>query len=118
MEKQNRRERWLRAARAALPATIPVMTGYLVLGLAYSVLMTTQGYGFPWPLLTSIFVYAGSMQFVGLSLLATPFDFMQAFFLSVMVNARHMFYGISLLETLRQASEENPHLEVTLAAEI
>jgi len=98
MEKQNQRERWLRAVRAAFPATVPVMTGYLVLGLAYSVLMTTQGYGFPWPLLTSIFVFAGSMQFVGLSLLAAPFDFWQAFFLSVMVNARHMFYGISLLE--------------------
>lgn len=98
MEKQNRRERWFRAVRAAFPVTVPVMTGYLVLGLAYSVLMTTQGYGFPWPLLTSIFVYAGSMQFVGLSLFLVPFDFWQAFFLSVMVNARHMFYGISLLE--------------------
>ena len=98
MEKQNQRERWLRAVRAAFPATIPVMTGYLVLGLAYSVLMTTQGYGFPWPLLCSIFIYAGSMQFVGLSLFVAPFDFLQALFLSIMVNARHMFYGISLLE--------------------
>ena len=98
MEKQNQRERWLRAVRAAFPATIPVMTGYLVLGLAYGVLMTTQGYGFPWPLLCSIFIYAGSMQFVGLSLFVVPFDFWQAFFLSIMVNARHMFYGISLLE--------------------
>lgn len=98
MEKQYQRQRWIRAAQAAFPATIPVMTGYLVLGLAYGVLMTTQGVGFPWPLLTSMFVYAGSMQFVGLSLFAAPFDFGQALILSIMVNARHMFYGISLLE--------------------
>ena len=85
------------ALRTAFPATLPVLTGFLCLGFAYGVLMNTKGYGFLWSVLMSIIVFAGSIQFVAITLLTTVFDPLQAFFLSVMVNARHIFYGLSLL---------------------
>ena len=61
----------LAAVRAAFPSTVPVLTGYLVLGIAYGVLMQTKGYGVPWVLLMCCLAYCGSMQFVAITLLAT-----------------------------------------------
>ena len=90
--------RWSRAFRAAFPATIPVLTGFLCLGLAYGVLMETKGYGPLWSTLMSAVAFGGSMQYVAITLLTTAFDPLQAFLLSVMVNARHIFYGLSLLD--------------------
>lgn len=86
------------AFRAAFPVTLPVLTGFLVLGLAYGVLMATKGYGPLWAGLFSAVAFCGSMQFVAITLLITVFDPFQAFLLSLMVNARHIFYGLSLLE--------------------
>lgn len=86
------------ALRAAFPATIPVMTGFLCLGVAYGVLMETKGYGPLWSVLMSAVAFGGSMQFVAITLLTSVFDPLQAFLLSVMVNARHIFYGLSLLD--------------------
>jgi Predicted branched-chain amino acid permease (azaleucine resistance) len=83
---------------AAFPNTIPVLTGFLVLGMAYGVLMQTKGYGVIWAVLMSVIAFCGSMQFVAITLLTTAFDPMQAFLMSIMVNARHLFYGISMLE--------------------
>jgi len=94
--KKNKKER--RALRAAFPATIPVMTGYLCLGMAFGVLMKTNGYGPFWAGLMSLMCFAGSMQFVTITLLTTAFDPVQAFLLSVMVNARHIFYGLAVLD--------------------
>lgn len=90
-------KKWGRALKAALPHTVPVLTGYLVLGVAYGVLMQTKGYDVLWAFLMSAVAFCGSMQFVAITLLTTAFDPIQAFFLSLMVNARHIFYGISLL---------------------
>ena len=86
------------ALRAAFPATVPVMTGYLCLGAAFGILLRTAGYGIGWSITMSMICYCGSMQFVAVTLLTTAFDPVQAFLLSVMVNARHMFYGLSLLD--------------------
>lgn len=86
------------AFRAAFPVTLPVLTGFLVLGLAYGVLMATKGYGPLWAGLFSAVAFCGSMQFVAITLLTTVFDPFQVFLLSLMVNARHIFYGLSLLE--------------------
>lgn len=86
------------AFAAAFPHTVPVLTGFLFLGIAYGVLMQTQGFGVGWSLLMSLVAYCGSMQFVAIALLASGFAPMQAFLLSIMVNARHLFYGISMLE--------------------
>ena len=101
MEQMTRSKRWGRALRAAFPVTIPVLTGFLCLGLAYGLLMQTKGYGPLWSTLMSAIAFGGSMQFVAVTLLTTAFDPIQAFLLSVMVNARHMFYGLSMLERYR-----------------
>lgn len=87
-----------KAVRAAFPHTIPVLAGFLVLGIAYGVLMKTKGYGIVWAVLMSAIAFCGSMQFVAITLLTTAFHPLQAFLLSILVNARHLFYGISMLE--------------------
>ena len=85
------------AVRAAFPATVPVMTGFLTLSIAYGILMRTNGYGPLWSTLMSAIGFGGSMQYVAITLLVTAFDPLQAFLLALMVNARHIFYGLSLL---------------------
>jgi len=82
---------------SAFPHTIPVLTGFLVLGMAYGVLMQTKGYGTLWAVLMSAIAFCGSMQFVAVTLLTVAFDPVSAFLLSIMVNARHLFYGIAML---------------------
>ena len=96
METQNKTH--LAALKAAFPVTVPVMTGYLCLGMAFGVLMKTNGYGPLWATAMSLFVFAGSMQFVAITLLTTAFDPLQAFLLAIMVNARHIFYGLAVLD--------------------
>lgn len=86
-----------RALRAAFPVTVPVLTGYLCLGMAFGVLMGTNGYGLGWALAMSVLCFAGSMQFVAVTLLTVAFDPLQAFLLALMVNARHIFYGLAVL---------------------
>lgn len=93
-----KRSKWGCALQAAFPLTLPVMTGYLVLGMAYGVLMQTKGYGPLWSTLMSAMAFCGSMQYAAIALLTTVFDPMQAFLLSLMVNARHLFYGVSMLK--------------------
>ena len=107
----------LAAIRAAFPQTIPVLTGYLVLGIAYGVLMQTKGYGVPWVLLMCCLAYCGSMQFVAITLLTTAFDPIQAFLMSLMVNARHLFYGVSMLGKYRGMGWAKVPLVYTLSDE-
>ena len=102
------------ALRAAFPATVPVMTGYLCLGAAFGILLRTAGYGIGWSIAMSMICYCGSMQFVGVSLLTAAFDPFQALLMSVMVNARHAFYGLSMLEKYRGTGPVRPVLICTL----
>ena len=105
------------ALRAAFPVTVPVMTGILCLGLAYGVLMQSKGYGPLWSVLMSAVAFGGSMQFVAITLLTSAFDPLQAFLLSVMVNARHIFYGLSLLGKYRGLGRVRGFLIYTLCDE-
>ena len=98
------------ALRAAFPATVPVLTGYLCLGIAYGVLMRTAGYGLGWAVLLSILCYAGSMEFVTVTLLTSVFDPVQALVMSILVNARHCFYGLSILEKYKGTGWARPFL--------
>lgn len=91
-----RKSELIKAFKEAFPHTVPVFTGYLFLGLAYGVLMQSKGYNFIWAGLMSAIAFGGSMQFVAISLLTTAFNPFQACILSFMVNARHMFYGLSM----------------------
>jgi 4-azaleucine resistance transporter AzlC len=99
-----------KALRAAFPHTLPVLTGYLVLGTAYGIILSSKGYSFVWSALTSIFIYAGSMQFVSVSMLAAGFHPFYAFIMTLMVNARHLFYGISMLSVFRNTGKKKPYL--------
>ncbi|NCB42846.1 MAG: branched-chain amino acid transporter AzlC [Clostridia bacterium] len=86
------------ALKSAFPYTIPVLSGFMLLGITYGVLMSSKGYGVLWAVLMSAIAFCGSMQFVAITLLTTVFNPIQAFLLSLLVNARHLFYGISLLD--------------------
>lgn len=90
-----------KALRAAFPMTIPVLTGYLVLGISYGILLTSSGFPFWMPMVTSLTVFAGAMEFVLVNLLLSGFDLVQAFLMTLMINARHLFYGISMLDRYR-----------------
>ena len=86
------------ALKSAFPYTIPVLSGFMLLGITYGVLMNSKGYGVIWAVLMSAIAFCGSMQFVAITLLTAVFNPIQAFLLSLLVNARHLFYGISLLD--------------------
>ena len=102
---------------AAFPHTVPVLTGFLVLGITYGMLMQSKGYGAPWALLMSGVAYCGSMQFAAISLLTSAFDPLGAFVMSLLVNARHLFYGVSLLEKYRGIGSAKPVLIYLLCDE-
>ena len=88
----------IRALRAAFPHTIPILTGFMFLGLTYGIYMNVSGFSFWYPCLISLFVFAGSAQFVTVNLLLGAFSPLQAFAMILMINARHIFYGLSMLE--------------------
>lgn len=98
------------AFRAAFPYTIPVLTGYLALGFAYGVLLQSKGYGVGWAVLMSVAVFGGSIQYIAVDLLSIPFDPLQAFLMSILVNARHIFYGLSMLQKYKGLGKKRPLL--------
>ncbi|MEG1848240.1 MAG: AzlC family ABC transporter permease [Lachnospiraceae bacterium] len=106
-----------KAFHAAFPKTIPVLTGFLLLGAAYGVLMQSKGYGILWAVLMSAFAFCGSMQFVALTFLTIAFHPLQAFLMSLMVNARHLFYGLAMLEKYKGLGKIRGFLIFTLCDE-
>lgn len=98
-----------KAFRAALPYTLPICVGFLFLGMSYGFFMRSQGFSFVYPLLMSLFIFAGSMEFVTANLLLLPtFQPVHAFLLTIMVNARHLFYGLSLLDKFKTWAGKSP----------
>ena len=117
MAHESRPSAALGALRAAFPHTLPVLTGFAVLGLAYGVLMASKGYGPGWSFLMSALCFCGSMQFAAIALLTTAFDPVQALLLSLMVNARHLFYGVSMLEKYKGLGKKRVFLIFALCDE-
>lgn len=105
------------AARAAFLDTIPVMTGYLFLGFGFGIYLNENGYGLLWSLCMSLFIYAGSMQYVAVSLLTGGAGLITAALTTLMVNARHLFYGISMLDTYQNTGKQKPYLIFSLTDE-
>lgn len=99
-----------RALKAAFPHTVPILAGFLFLGMAYGIYMASKGFSVWWPMLMGLTIFAGSMQFVTVGLLVSAFDPLYAFFLTLMVNARHLFYGISMLEKFRSVGKKKWYL--------
>ena len=91
----------LRALKSAFPHTIPILAGFLFLGFTYGVYMRVSGFAFWYPMLTSMAVFGGSLEFIIVNLLLGAFNPLQAFAMTLMVQARHLFYGISMLDKYR-----------------
>ncbi|GGN99531.1 azaleucine resistance protein AzlC [Saccharibacillus kuerlensis] len=100
----------LQAFRAAFPVTVPILAGFMFLGIAYGVFMNVSGFGTGWAFLMSLLIFAGSMEFVAVGLLLGPFNPLGALLLTLMVNARHLFYGISMLEKYKGTGWKKPYL--------
>ena len=98
---QKKKEVRKKAFRAAFPHTIPIFAGFWFLGMTYGIYMNVSGFSFWYPMLMSLFIFAGSMEFVAVNLLLGAFDPLQALAMTLMINARHLFYGISMLHRYR-----------------
>ncbi len=97
--------------------TVPVMTGYLVLGVGFGLLLRQNGFGLGWAFAMSLLIYAGSMQYLAVGLLSGGASLLTAALTTLMVNARHLFYGISMLEKYRGAGKKKPYLIFALTDE-
>ena len=96
--------------KTAFIKSLPVLAGYLVIGFGFGMICEKNGYGFLWTLAMSLFIYAGSMQYVTISLLTSNASLLTAFFTTLMVNARHLFYGISMVEHYKGSGKYKPYL--------
>lgn len=90
-----------RALLAAFPYTTPILAGFAFLGFAYGVYMNVMGFPFYYPFLLALVIFGGSLEFVAVSLLLAPFAPLATFLLALLIQARHLFYGLSLLDTYR-----------------
>lgn len=99
-----------RAFITAFPHTIPIFAGFWFLGMAYGIYMNVSGFSFWYPMLMSMTIFAGSMEFVAVNLLLGAFNPVQALLLTLMINARHLFYGISMLEKYRHTGWKKIYL--------
>lgn len=93
--------KYLKALKAAFPYTVPIFAGFWFIALTYGIYMNAEGFGFLYPCFMSMAIFAGSMEFVTVNLLLGQFDPIGALMLTLMVNARHLFYGISMLDKYR-----------------
>ena len=98
------------ALKAAFPHTIPIMTGFLFLGTSYGIYMRVSGFPWYYPALMAMTIFAGSMEFVAVNLLLSPFNPLGALVLTLMVNARHLFYGLAMLEKYKNTGLKKLYL--------
>lgn len=99
-----------KAFKAAFPSTIPILTGFLFLGMAYGIYMNALGFSPIYPALMSLLIFAGSVEFVTADLLLGAFHPLAAFLLAFMINARHLFYGISMLDRFKGVGRKKWYL--------
>ena len=103
--------------KKALIDTIPVLTGYLVLGFGFGIVLKSSGYGIPVAFAMSLLIYAGAMQFVAVGLFTGGASLITAALTTFMVNARHLFYGISMLDRYKNTGKRKPYLIFALTDE-
>lgn len=90
-----------KALKAAFPHTIPIFAGFCFLGCAYGIYMNASGFSFVYPMLMSLLIFGGSLEFVAVEMLLSPFAPLQVFIMAVLIQARHLFYGISMLDKFK-----------------
>lgn len=100
----------LKAIKAAFPQTIPIFAGISFIGIAYGIYMHSLGFPPIYAMLMSLLIFAGSMEFVAGSLLLVPFNPLSVFVLTLMLNSRHLFYGISMLDRFKGTGKYKPCL--------
>ena len=105
------------AFRRAFPYTIPVFTGYIFIGIAFGVMYAEKGYSFLWAILMSVLVYAGSGQYLAVNFFVPGISFLHIIFMTLMVNVRHIFYGISLLEKFNKIGRKRWYMIFALTDE-
>ena len=91
----------IKALKAAFPQTIPIFTGFWFLGMAYGIYMNASGFSFVYPLCMSLLIYGGSLEFVAVEMLLSPFAPLQTFIMALLIQARHLFYGLSMLDKFK-----------------
>ena len=107
----------MKTVRAAFIKSLPVMGGYLILGTGFGILAWNNGYGLPWAFAMSLLMFAGSMQFVGVGLLAGGASVLTVILTTIMVNARHLFYSISMFGHYKNSGRYKPYLIFALTDE-
>ena len=95
-----------KAFRSAFPHTLPVMAGYLFLGMGFGILLESNGYSFIWAFFMSIFIYAGSMQYVAIDLLASGASLISTAIMTLMIQVRHLFYGLSIIDKYKDTGKK------------
>lgn len=95
-----------KAFRAAFPLTLPVMAGYLFLGLGFGLLLASKGYSCLWAFFMAVIIYAGSMQYAAIDLLAAGASLITTGIMTVAIQIRHLFYGLSLIEKYRHVGKK------------
>jgi 4-azaleucine resistance transporter AzlC len=90
-----------KALKAAFPYTIPIFAGFWFLGLAYGIYMNVSGFSFVYPMVMSVVIFGGSLEFVAVEMLLSPYAPVQTLIMTLLIQARHLFYGISMLEKFK-----------------
>ena len=103
--------------KKAFLATLPVMAGYTVLGMGFGILLHSKGYGILWAVAMSTLIYAGSMQYLAVDLMAGGASLITGAVTALMVNARHLFYGISMIDKYKDTGKAKPYLIFALTDE-
>ena len=103
--------------RSAFVRSVPVMAGYVVLGIGFGILLKKAGYGLFWSFLMGLTIYAGSMQYVGVSLLTSGASLITVALTTLMVNARHLFYGLTMIGKYEGAGKKKPYMIFALTDE-
>lgn len=106
-----------KALRRAFLDTVPVMTGYVVLGIGFGILLQQAGYGVWWAFAMGLFVFAGSAQYMLVSLLAAHAPVLTVALTTLLLNARHIFYGLSMVDVYKGAGKKKPYLVFALTDE-
>ena len=103
--------------RKAFTKSLPVMAGYIVLGIGFGILLKDAGYGLFWAFIMSLTIYAGSMQYVAVPFLASGASLITVALTTLMVNARHLFYGLTMIDKYKTAGKKKPYLIFSLTDE-
>ena len=104
------KNKYLKALKTAFPYTIPIFAGFWFLGLTYGIYMNTAGFSFWYPCIMSLTIFAGSIEFITVNMLVGAFNPLQAFLMTIMINARHLFYGISMLDKYKNTGLKKLYL--------